>query len=1084
MRLRSGLLEKLSVILVCFGSLASVYAQSPGAKPSTVPHPVVPTSDTSKEALVFESNRLKIAYQDDGSDVRELTSVVRVLSQAGVQGLAVLTFPYTSANEAVEFDYVRVRKPDGTVVITPDYNVQDMPADVTRNAPMYSDVHEKHVTVKGLGVGDTLEYLVRYRTVKPQVPGQFWFSYNFPTDVVAKDQELEISVPQDKYVKVASPGLTPVTKDEGGRRTYIWKTANLERKEDDPLEPKRDLKPSVQITTFHTWEEVGHWYGELARSQLIVTSAIQTKAVELTKGLNGDQDKIRALYDFVSTHYHYVSLSFGIGRFQPHPAEDVLENEYGDCKDKHTLLAALLKAVGYDAWPALINALQKVDPNVPSPGQFNHVITVVPLNGNLLWMDTTPEIAPYGLLMANIRDKWALVMPTNKPAMLMTTPANPPFPTSITFAAESEISADGTLKAHIRETLRGDAEVMFRAGFRGTSSAQWKELGQRISYMQGFGGEVTQVTASAPDATDKPFDYSYDYTRKAYGDWDNHRIPGFTPLFGFEAYGDRDKAPQEAILLGGTGDVLYTSKLRFPAGYTVIPPPKLDLSEDFADYHSSYSFKDGVLSETRELKVKMAEVPPSSWDVFKKFCKEISDDRGKWITVGNGTESAEAPPPANPEADRLFQDGYDALQKRDVTRAEESFARVIEIDPKYPYAHSNLGTVYLDRGNLEAGMRELRKEEEFHPDEAYSYMMLARVMAFKHDNPGAIEQLQKLLKIDPKNRDAALTLGQLLTGEKKYSEAVTVLQNASELAPDSGAIQYQLGYAYIKAGDKDKGLGVLQKSLAADQNTDRGSSELNSVAYSLIDMDVGLDIAKGYADKALQQQNAASLKPGIGRDALFSTANLGATWDTVGWIKFKLGKYDEALPYLRASWLLTQNAEVGDHLGQLYAKLGKKQEAEQTYKLAYAALGQSGHGENSLALSGKIKDHYQDLLGKSANPGQFETKRKADGTFTPMPGEELSRMRMVKVPAAPHASGSATYSITFSPGKVDDVKLVDGDKALESMTVNIQSAKFKVEFPDETPAKLVRRGILSCGASGCDLTLIPPEDQTLLSAAE
>ena len=65
------------------------------------------------------------------------------------------------------------------MVVTPENNVQDMPAEVTRSAPMYSDVHEKHVTVKALGVGDVLEYGVRYRTVKPQVPGQFWYEYNF-----------------------------------------------------------------------------------------------------------------------------------------------------------------------------------------------------------------------------------------------------------------------------------------------------------------------------------------------------------------------------------------------------------------------------------------------------------------------------------------------------------------------------------------------------------------------------------------------------------------------------------------------------------------------------------------------------------------------------------------------------------------------------------------------------------------------------------------------------------------------------------------------------------------------------------------
>ena len=50
----------------------------------------------------------------------------------------------------------------------------------------------------------------------------------------------------------------------------------------------------------------------------------------------------------------YIGVAFGIGRYQPHSAETVLDNQYGDCKDKHTLLAAMLKAAGYEAWPALI----------------------------------------------------------------------------------------------------------------------------------------------------------------------------------------------------------------------------------------------------------------------------------------------------------------------------------------------------------------------------------------------------------------------------------------------------------------------------------------------------------------------------------------------------------------------------------------------------------------------------------------------------------------------------------------------------------------------------------------------------------
>src|SRR5664280_3009877 len=118
--------------------------------------------------------------------------------------------------------------------------------------------------------------------------------------------------------------------------------------------------------------------------------------------------------------------------------------------------------------------------------------------------------------------------------------------------------------------------------------------------------------------------------------------------------------------------------------------------------------------------------------------------------------------------------------------------------------------------------------------------MLARALLYKHERPEAIAQLQKLLLLDPKDRDAALNLGQLLSAEKRYPEAVAVLQKASEQAPDSATLQYQLGYAHLNNGEKDKGLAVLQKALSAETDSSRSSNEMNSVAYTLIEMDLSL----------------------------------------------------------------------------------------------------------------------------------------------------------------------------------------------------------------------------------------------------
>ncbi len=204
-----------------------------------------------------------------------------------------------------------------------------------------------------------------------------------------------------------------------GYRIYTWQSTNLQHK--DETNQKREAteqvwqlargrlaQPDVILSSFASWEDVGRWYGGLQEERVKPTPEVTAKALELTKNAPNDEAKLRALYAYVSTQFRYIGISFGIGRYQPHSAAEVLANQYGDCKDKHTLLASLLTAVGIPAYPALISTSREVDGDVPSPGQFDHVITVVPREGGLVWLDTTTEVGPYQYLASPLRDKHAL----------------------------------------------------------------------------------------------------------------------------------------------------------------------------------------------------------------------------------------------------------------------------------------------------------------------------------------------------------------------------------------------------------------------------------------------------------------------------------------------------------------------------------------------------------------------------------------------------------------------------------------------------------------------------------------------------
>lgn len=630
----------LAALALILATIASAQTTSPAVKnepADALTKPASAAPDFSKEALVFDQMLTRIHLDADGTGTRETTVRVRVLADAGVKAMAVLAFTYTASNQQVDIGYVRVLKPDGSTVVTPDYNAQDLPADVTREAPMYSDIHQKHVAVRGLGVGDTLEYQVTERTLKPEVPGQFWLDYDFQKNLICLDEQLDIDLPADKTVTVASANLQPAITTASGRKLYHWTSKNLARPDPDaPPKSTKHLKPDVQVTTFTSWQQIGEWYQSLQKNAVVVTPAIQAKADALTKGLNSDDDKLRAIFNDVALHIHYIGLDFGIGRYQPHSADDVLANEYGDCKDKHTLLAALLKAAGIESWPVLISTSRDLDPATPSPAQFDHVITLVPLNGKLLWMDSTEELAPIGTLAGVLRDKQALAIPIAKPPYLENTPADLPYAQSTTFTVRGKLSDQGVFTGHFDETFHGDVEILLRAAFRATPQSQWKVLVQNFSNATGFAGEVQTPDVSPVEQTAVPLHFSFDYSREKYGDWDNHRISPPLPPVGWElAPGIKQIKPADDIDAGSPGDQDFRASVELPAGWHVFPPANVDLKEDWAEYHSTYAFKDGSYTAERRLVVHKDKIPLTDWDKYLTFRRAIYDDESHMTPLLN-----------------------------------------------------------------------------------------------------------------------------------------------------------------------------------------------------------------------------------------------------------------------------------------------------------------------------------------------------------------------------------------------------------------------------------------------------------------
>ncbi|MGA2051649.1 MAG: transglutaminase domain-containing protein, partial [Terracidiphilus sp.] len=148
------------------------------------------------------------------------------------------------------------------------------------------------------------------------------------------------------------------------------------------------------------------------------------EAHELTKNSKTDLERIEALYNFAAKRIRYMSLvSFGIGGSEPRSASETLHNAYGDCKDKTALLEALLEAEGLHASSVLISGDREFDPDMPSPWPFDHVIAVLQVGKENIWMDPSPAFLRFRMLGYPLRGRQGLVVAPEGASRLEKTPA-------------------------------------------------------------------------------------------------------------------------------------------------------------------------------------------------------------------------------------------------------------------------------------------------------------------------------------------------------------------------------------------------------------------------------------------------------------------------------------------------------------------------------------------------------------------------------------------------------------------------------------------------------------------------------------
>lgn len=414
------------------------------------------------------------------------------------------------------------------------------------------------------------------------------------------------------------------------------------------------LKPSDADKKALSWADLGAWYTELIRDRQQATAAMQQKVVELNDGKATTLAKMNALASFVQTDIRYVAIELGIGGLQPHPASEVFLRHYGDCKDKATLLATLLREMGVESYYVVINTERgAINAETPPNLGFNHVILAIalpdglddpsllavvrhPTLGRLLFFDPTQPYTPLGRLDGSLQANYALLVAKGS-GELIAVPQLPSTSSYVRRTAQLKLSAQGDLSGDLQDVRVGDSAASARYLLRSaTQESDRIQPVERLLADSLSNFSLQRAVVANVAFIDQPFEWRYSFEAPGYAKLSGDLMMVRPWVLGSQTTGlleTRGKR-QHPIEFGGPALDSDVFEIKLPDGYVVDElPAATNLDIGYLVYRSKTEQVGRSIRYVRSLEVKQLSVPAADSDRLKQFFRAVYADERRMVIL-------------------------------------------------------------------------------------------------------------------------------------------------------------------------------------------------------------------------------------------------------------------------------------------------------------------------------------------------------------------------------------------------------------------------------------------------------------------